>query len=335
LLVSVTLLSFWLSPTAARQKAAPANSDSFQQVYQEGVKLLRAQNYEGAIKAFKRANSLREQKCGECYLLMARAEHGRGEQKRALENCDRSIATAGENKMLLAAAHNLKGNLLLPALSEKDEKRLAGAVAEFRQALAQAQVANYHFNLGRALLRSGQEAEGVAELKAYLELEDNGRMADLARAFIQDPRRARMNLAPNFELRAASGERISLEQLRGKVVLLDFWGSWCGPCRESMPELRDLHKRFGKDPFVILSVSSDDDARQWSEFVTKNKMEWPQYLDSDASIQGLFEVDSFPTYVVIDSQGVIQLRISGWAPSFGANLDDQIKKSLKAARRPS
>src|SRR5215218_1784706 len=98
----------------------------------------------------------------------------------------------------------------------------------------------------------------------------------------ENPRRARENYAPDFSFTSSEGEHIALGDLRGKVVLLDFWGTWCPPCVDSVPELRTLHKCYSNEPwFVLIGISSDNDEEKWQEFTVKNKMIWPQYRDRD------------------------------------------------------
>jgi peroxiredoxin len=127
-----------------------------------------------------------------------------------------------------------------------------------------------------------------------------------------------------------SDEHIELEDLQGKVVLLDFWGTWCPPCVESVPELRNLHKKYSKEPsFVLIGISSDSDEEVWREFTTKNKMVWPQYRDKDRRIQRAFGVRAFPTYIVIDHEGIVRHRSVGMTWSRAASLDEAIRKQVK------
>jgi hypothetical protein len=90
-----------------------------------------------------------------------------------------------------------------------------------------------HFNLGYTLLQEGRDAEGIAELKKFTAVESEGAKADQALKLIENPRRAREAYAPDFSFITSEGEYLSLDDLRGKVVLLDFWGTWCPPCVES------------------------------------------------------------------------------------------------------
>jgi thiol-disulfide isomerase/thioredoxin len=122
---------------------------------------------------------------------------------------------------------------------------------------------------------------------------------------------------------------MSLDELRGKVVLLDFWGTWCPPCVASLPGLRDLNKKFAHEKFVMISVSNDGDAEKWKTFVGKEKMVWPQYLDRDRKMQRIFAVQAFPTYILLDPEGLIKYRAVGLSLEKEANLVEAINKQIK------
>jgi len=241
------------------------------------------------------------------------------------------IEFAGGEKPLLLKAYNYQGVALQVLADRKDQKKLQGAEAAFRQAVAiEGAPPLLHYNLGVTLLQLNRDAEGVAVLKQYVQLQPKGANAENANKMIENPRRARENYAPDFSLTTAEGEYVSLDDLRGKVVVLDFWGTWCPPCVESVPELRTLHKRYSKEPsFMLIGVSSDSDEQEWREFTAKNKMIWPQYRDKDQKVQRAFGVRAFPTYVVIDHEGIVQFRSVGLSWQRSASLEDTIRKHLK------
>src|SRR5579864_9155774 len=116
-------------------------------------------------------------------------------------------------------------------------------------------------------------------------------------------------MAPPFAVTTIDGQRISMDDLQGKVVLLDFWATWCGPCREALPHMQKVAKKFQGQPLVILSVSLDKDEKAWREFITKNEMTWPQYRDGsfEGPIARKFSVDAIPHTFTIDADGVLHL----------------------------
>jgi peroxiredoxin len=297
----------------------------------KGKDLMRRRQYEDALKSFKRANEMRNKKCGVCFAWMAEAYLNLEAYKNVLDSAEKTIEFADGDKQLLLRAYNHQGISLQILADKKDQKKLQVAETAFRNALAIEGVPPLlHYNLGVTLLQLNRDAEGVAALKQYVKLEPRGANADSANKMIENPRRARENYAPDFSFTTAEGEFISLEDLRGKVVVLDFWGTWCPPCVESVPELRTLHKRYSKEPsFMLIGISSDSDEQEWKEFTAKEKMIWPQYRDKDRKVQRAFNVRAWPTYVVIDHEGIVQFRSVGFSWQRAGNLDDAIRKQVK------
>jgi peroxiredoxin len=311
------------------------DADAFDAEVAKGNDLLRRRRYEDALKSFKRANDLRDKKSVECLYGMAQAYFGLEAYKNVVETCEKLIALASDSPKDLARTYNLEGIALQTQAAVKDQKKLQVAEAAFRKGLAlNSDLAILHYNLGFTLLEMGRDAEGIPELKKYMELEPDGSKSEEAAKLIENPRRAREAYAPDFSLTTADGEYISSEDLRGKVVLLDFWGTWCPPCVASVPALRDLQKRFAKEPlFKMISVSTDSDEAKWRAFTEKNQMAWTHYLDRDRHVVRVFDVRAFPTYVLIDAEGIIRFReiTTRWEQT--GDLPDAIKKHLKLAAK--
>ena len=87
--------------------------------------------------------------------------------------------------------------------------------------------------------------------------------------FAEDPELATHKMAPPFEVTAMDGKKFNLDAMGGRVVLIDFWATWCGPCNEELPDMRKIAKEFADEPLVIISVSWDDDEAKWKEFVAE------------------------------------------------------------------
>jgi peroxiredoxin len=181
-------------------------------------------------------------------------------------------------------------------------------------------------------MQLNRDEEGIAEIKQYLKLEPKGSYCEMGRKLVENPRRARENFAPDFSFTSAQGEYFALDDLKGKVVLLDFWGTWCPPCVASVPDLRNLYKRYANEPsFVFISISSDGDEGVWRQFTEKNKMIWPQYRDQDRRILRAFGVHAFPSYILIDHEGIVRRMQTGWQSP--ASLDEMVKKQVKLVAR--
>jgi len=114
--------------------------------------------------------------------------------------------------------------------------------------------------------------------------------------------------APSFRERATNGQMISLEALRGKVVLLDFWATWCGPCRRELPNVIKLYNRFKGKNFALIGISLDVSIDDLRSFVSENGMPWPQVFDGrgwDNKIATLYNVRAIPSSFLLDKDGKI------------------------------
>jgi peroxiredoxin len=115
--------------------------------------------------------------------------------------------------------------------------------------------------------------------------------------------------APDFELKTLAGETVKLSNLKGKKVMLNFWATWCPPCKEEMPAMEKLSKQAGKD-VVILAVNIDPQL-DVQGFINENKITFPIPLDKADKVNETYQVLSIPTTYFIDSKGIIQNKYTG------------------------
>ena len=129
-----------------------------------------------------------------------------------------------------------------------------------------------------------------------------------------------------------STEQLPEQVMRGKVVLLDFWASWCGPCRAGLPNLRRLEAVYSGEDFMIVSVSGDEDEPTWRAFVAAHQMTWTQRYDGESSLQRRFEVSALPTYILLDRDGHEIQRYVGEdsGRSILERIGPEIKLSIQA-----
>ncbi len=133
--------------------------------------------------------------------------------------------------------------------------------------------------------------------------------------------------APAFTLVDLAGKPVRLADHRGKVVLVDFWATWCGPCRKSVPHLKNLHARYGKQGFVILGLSVDHEGPAVvRDFVKKNAIPWTTALTDEKTMEAFGGIQYVPTAFLIDRQGRIAERFQGNVPE--AQLEASIKPLL-------
>jgi thioredoxin-like negative regulator of GroEL len=288
--------------------------------------LLRQDQPEAALRGFEQLIS-RDKACAACYLGRGEAEFQIGLLREARSSLDRALklglATPAQN----ARAHDLKALVLNREVGARPEG-LKKVEAELRLALAADPTdPTAALHLGTVMLRQGRDAEGVAQLEALLARQPDAATAASARQLIANPRRAREAYAPDFEAVLADGRTVSLEGLRGKVVLIDFWATWCGPCRDAIPELKELVRMHGERGLVVLSISVDEDEAAWRRFLQKNGMTWLQCRDGQHELSRRFDVHSFPTYIVLDGEGVIRHRLGGTDPQW--SLKARLRKTLE------
>ena len=130
--------------------------------------------------------------------------------------------------------------------------------------------------------------------------------------------------APDFTVTPVSGGApVSLKSLRGKPVLIDFWATWCPPCRESLPHTEDIYKKFGDSGLQVMTVS-DENAKTIKDFVAKNKYTFPTYNDSSDATEKAYGVDGIPCVAIIDKDGKLQAFMVGLRPE--EDLTDALKK---------
>lgn len=302
----------------------------FSQRLQNGFSELHSGAFRQAVSDFKAANKLKHGQCDVCYLGLAATYLRMREFGDSVDNCKKAIACASEPRYK-AEAHTLWGDVLARTAAGSSQKT-DQALGEYRQAAeADPAYAPAHFKLGVALFRISRDEEGKKELQTFLQLSPPADDADLARELLANPDRARFNFAPDFQATTAAGAPISLHQFAGKVVVLDFWATWCPPCRSSVPELKELSKKYSGDQLQLISISADSDREKWQGYIAKKKMDWPQIWDSNSAIRNAFGVSSFPTYLVIDRKGIIQQRIVGLNPqqTIVARLKQELAKMLE------
>ncbi len=137
------------------------------------------------------------------------------------------------------------------------------------------------------------------------------------------------DLAPDFMLEDMDGTSWRLSELQGKVVLLNFWATWCGPCREEMPHLENLHRRFAEQGLVVLGVN-DETADRARQFLEETGITFPNLHSADGQEFRLYAIDAIPTSLIVDRSGRIRKRFSGFPGE--RFLAKDIKEALAAAK---
>jgi len=115
----------------------------------------------------------------------------------------------------------------------------------------------------------------------------------------------------DFTLPALDGSRINLAQLKGKVVFLNFWATWCGPCRSEMPSMEAIYKKFKNRGFEILAVNLGDSKSKVAAFMHEQKLTFTALLDEESVTGSYYHIRAIPTTYIIDRRGFIIARLTG------------------------
>ena len=135
--------------------------------------------------------------------------------------------------------------------------------------------------------------------------------------------------AANFTLKSRSGKNIKLSELRGEVVMLNFWASWCGQCRKEMPLLEKIHKKYKKLGFTLLGVNVEQDTRAAKRYLKDVKVSFPILFDPANKTSKLYNVSAMPTTILIDRNGNKRFLHKGYKAGYENNYKKEIKKLLR------
>ena len=135
--------------------------------------------------------------------------------------------------------------------------------------------------------------------------------------------------APDFALKSSTGENLRLSEYRGDVVMINFWATWCGPCRQEMPLLDELYNRYQRVGFNLLGVNIDDDSRRAMQMAEELGIDFPVLFDASKEVSRLYEVEAMPVTVLVDREGTVRYVHHGYKPGYEDKYLDQIRSLLR------
>ena len=135
--------------------------------------------------------------------------------------------------------------------------------------------------------------------------------------------------APDFALKSSTGENLRLSEYRGDVVMINFWATWCGPCRQEMPLLDALYSRYQRVGFSLLGVNIDDDSRRAMQMIEELGVSFPVLFDARKEVSKLYEVEAMPVTVIVDREGNVRYIHHGYKPGYEDKYLDQIRSLLR------
>ena len=143
------------------------------------------------------------------------------------------------------------------------------------------------------------------------------------------PALAPATAAPDFTLHAMGGPNLRLKEQRGRVVMVNFWATWCAPCRQEMPHLNRLYEKYRGAGFVLLGVNVDDDVAKAAELAAKLGVTFPVLLDTEKTVSKLYDVSTMPSTMIIDRDGKVRYVHRGYLAGYEDNYEKQIRELLK------
>jgi peroxiredoxin len=135
--------------------------------------------------------------------------------------------------------------------------------------------------------------------------------------------------APAFTLASRAGQDVSLAQYKGQVVMLNFWASWCGPCRQEMPLLESIYRKYGKMGFTMIGVNVEPDSNAANEWLKATPVSFPILYDRDSKVSKLYDVAGMPSTVIIDRTGKLRVLHRGYKPGDENEYLDSIRSLIR------
>jgi thiol-disulfide isomerase/thioredoxin len=135
--------------------------------------------------------------------------------------------------------------------------------------------------------------------------------------------------APNFTLKSLQGKNLKLSEMAGNVVLINFWASWCGPCREEMPLLNDLHKKYEPLGFTVLGVNVEEQLDGARGFLKHVPVDFPILLDNRNQVSKRYQVVAMPTTVVVDRDGNMRYLHKGYKSGVEDIYQQQVRELIR------
>jgi len=135
--------------------------------------------------------------------------------------------------------------------------------------------------------------------------------------------------APDFELPARDGQSVRLSDLRGQVVLINFWATWCGPCRKEMPLLEQLHQRYEPLGFTLLGVNVEENPGDAEAFLEDVPVSFPVLFDPQNEVSRMYDVSAMPSTVIVDREGNVRYLHHGYQEGYENAYQDQIRALVR------
>ncbi len=135
--------------------------------------------------------------------------------------------------------------------------------------------------------------------------------------------------APGFSLASRAGGQVSLADLKGQVVMINFWASWCGPCRQEFPALDQIYAKYKPMGFTLVAINVETEKADAEKFLSATPASFPILFDPDNTVSGKYGVSAMPTTVLVDRQGRVRWQHRAYKPGDEAKYIEQIRAALR------
>ncbi len=333
--VRIILACFAFSLVAAtafaQDKPDGPTDEKAKKTYEHAVEEAKStRNLVFALDDFKKADKQDGGHCKACQKLMMKYGVELGEWKTAEQGATEMVENAREPRDVALAHYQFAVLLNTEGKQRHKEEIFARAHEEATKALAAAPNFPDAFLMdGIALAGMSKDEEARQRFEQFIKVRPaDDPQRQRAVRYLARPELVRAKMVPPFTVTTLDGKKLSMDDLQGKVVLLDFWATWCAPCREALPHMQQVAKKFKDEPLVILSVSLDSNEQAWKEFIEKHEMTWLHYRDGGFTgpISRMFAVNAIPHTFTIDTDGVLQEEHIG-----DASIEGKLKKLIARA----
>ncbi len=327
------LVMSWAGAACA-QKEAPAPAFRSDPAFVSEVAAARAEGeaIPEQILHWRQANTVAGEECAECFERVATLSFRAGLWEEAIRAATQFAQSAPGAKDQ-AYAELLHGSAIFHLNDDQPTpKELAEADAVLKAAIGHDPELRTALYLdGRALAALHKDEDAREAFTKYIQLAPaDDRYKGRAQNYLANLSLARATMAPPFSAKTLDGRTVSLDGLHGQVVLLDFWATWCVPCRQFLPRLKKLAADLKDEPFTLLSVSWDEDEDAWKTYVAANGMTWPQVLDAGHQLSNTYGVDGLPHTFTIDADGALRSEVVGMGSD---DIEARVRALLLKANR--
>jgi peroxiredoxin len=317
-------LVFALTPLFAQSSA---QDPSVRAALHESDDFRQRKQLSSALDSARKALKLAKGDCGECYQRMVSLQFEMDRPHDAAASAAAWASHAATPAEKAMAEYTEARALVL----DDHEKHNDSLLKRADQVLTEAAIDNptdpaIHLLQGRVLVALKRDTDAKSQFQACMTTPGATPLqCRRASAYAQNLTLTTNDEAPEFTITRADGAPVTLESLAGKVVLIDFWATWCGPCAHDLDYVQSIAEEFEKNNFVLLGISTDENEAAWKNHVAENRMIGIQVRDSKHNLNDTFHVAGIPTYVILDGNGIIRYRSTG----AGKDLRDKVREVIK------